>query len=125
MTNTVGGFETDHAIAILDAFPCTPGHALLLPKAKGYVTVMDMPAEAAAAVLRELPRLARLVQGATGADGVNVVQNNYAAAGQVVPHPHWHVIPRLDGDKLVQLGKSAGPISAEDAAAMLAKMKDQ
>ena len=37
-------FETDHALAILDAFPLAPGHALLLPKAK-CVSVLDMPAE--------------------------------------------------------------------------------
>ena len=34
-------------------------------------------------MFKELPRLARLVREATGCDGVNVVQNNGAAAGQV------------------------------------------
>eukprot|EP00964_Phaeocystis_antarctica_P007699 scaffold4155_cov70-Phaeocystis_antarctica.AAC.2 len=37
---------------------------------------MDMPADVAASVLKELPRLARLVKQATGADGVNIVQNS-------------------------------------------------
>lgn len=31
-------FETEHALAILDAFPLVAGHALLLPKAR-YATV--------------------------------------------------------------------------------------
>ncbi len=26
-------FETEHSLAILDAFPSTPGHSLLIPKA--------------------------------------------------------------------------------------------
>ena len=30
-------FETEDALAILDAFPVTRGHALLIPKASGYV----------------------------------------------------------------------------------------
>ncbi|KAJ0389698.1 hypothetical protein ATCC90586_011428 [Pythium insidiosum] len=33
-------FETEHVLAILDAFPLVPGHALLIPKARGYATVM-------------------------------------------------------------------------------------
>lgn len=33
-------FETDHVLAILDAFPTVPGHSLLIPKARGYVTIM-------------------------------------------------------------------------------------
>ena len=43
-------FETEHALAILDAFPCAPGHALLLPKAP-CVSITDMPADVAAKVL--------------------------------------------------------------------------
>eukprot|EP01079_Euglenida_sp_SAG-EU17-18_P001899 gene1899-2969_t len=75
-------FETEHALAFLDAFPVVKGHALLVPKAKGYTTLMDMPAEVAASVLQELPRLARAVKLATGAAGVNVLANNGSSAGQ-------------------------------------------
>jgi diadenosine tetraphosphate (Ap4A) HIT family hydrolase len=32
-------FETEHVLAILDAFPVVPGHALLLPKAE-YANVI-------------------------------------------------------------------------------------
>jgi hypothetical protein len=55
---------------------CVPpkGHALLVPKAPGYATVMDLPPDVAANVLSELPRLARAIQAATGADGINIVQ---------------------------------------------------
>ena len=28
----------------------------------------------------------------------DVVQNNYSAAGQQVPHVHWHLIPRFADD---------------------------
>ena len=38
------------------------------------------------------------VMEATGAKGLNVVQNNYPAAGQQVPHVHWHLIPRFADD---------------------------
>ena len=55
-------FETEHSLAILDAFPMVEGHALLLPKVK-CVSVLDMAAEVAAHVLSELPRLAKLALG--------------------------------------------------------------
>ena len=80
-------FETKHAVAILDAFPTVDGHALLLPK-HPCVDVTDMPPDVAASVLKELPRLARLIQQATGADGVNIVQNSGKAAGQARNHDH-------------------------------------
>ena len=114
-------FETEHALAFLDAFPMAKGHALLIPKAPGCVSVLDMPADVAANVLKELPRLARAVQAATGCDGVNVVTNALPAAGQVVFHAHFHVIPRFEGDGVVRLGAhgaSSKMIDPEDAKAI-------
>ena len=36
-------FETEHALAILDAFPLCEGHCLLLPKASGRVWAHHPP----------------------------------------------------------------------------------
>lgn len=116
-------FETEHVVAILDAFPSVPGHALLLPKAPGYATVMDMPPEVAANVFKELPRLAKAVQEATGSDGINIVQNNGAAAGQAVFHAHIHVIPRFNNDKLINLPAGKEMITKEAGQAMQAKIQ--
>lgn len=38
--------------------------------------------------------LSAALSSATGVDDWNVVQNNGAAAAQVVPHMHYHIIPR-------------------------------
>eukprot|EP00238_Polyblepharides_amylifera_P013274 CAMPEP_0196580146 /NCGR_PEP_ID=MMETSP1081-20130531/27426_1 /TAXON_ID=36882 /ORGANISM="Pyramimonas amylifera, Strain CCMP720" /LENGTH=145 /DNA_ID=CAMNT_0041899943 /DNA_START=173 /DNA_END=610 /DNA_ORIENTATION=+ len=112
-------FETEHAYAFLDAFPMARGHALLIPKALGYATVLDMPEDVAANVFKELPRLARAVKEATGADGVNIVQNSGEAAGQVVFHVHFHVIPRFDGDGVIKLkGPYKGMLTKEEAEAV-------
>ena len=117
-------FETEHALAILDAFPMAPGHSLLIPKALGFPTAMDMPAAAAEAVLRELPRLIVAAKTATGAVGVTVVQNNCAESGQIVFHAHFHVIPRVAGDRRCRLGKSAATmLTPGDAAPIIARLK--
>ena len=108
----------------MDAFPSSRGHALLIPKAHGFRTVMDMDAATAANVLRELPRLARAVQAATNADGVNILQNNEKAAGQEVFHAHFHVIPRFDGDNVLKCPSSSkAMITKEDADSVLAEIQ--
>ena len=115
-------FETEYCIAILDAFPCAPGHALLISKGQ-YRTIMEMPAQVASHYLKELPRLCNLVKKATGAAGINIISNNEAEAGQEVFHVHVHVIPRKAQDKLFRAPKSArSMITAQEAKTMLAKM---
>ncbi len=88
--------ETEEALAFMDIGPLAPGHVLLIPK-EHYETLDVMPAEQAAAMLSHLPSLVRAVQAATGCEGINVLQNNGAIAGQLVPHVHFHVIPRDPG----------------------------
>ena len=89
--------EDDAAMAFLDIGPLAAGHALLIPKVH-YETVDQIPADQAAAMLRHLPVLVKAVQAATGATGVNVLQNNGRSAHQLVPHVHFHIIPRREGD---------------------------
>lgn len=118
-------FETEHALAILDAFPSVPGHALLLPKASGYATVMDLPKEVASQVYAELPRLARAVQAVTKCDGINILQNNGKAAGQVVFHAHIHVIPRFERDTMMNFGGGGSTmIEPKEALEMVKKLQD-
>eukprot|EP00897_Mesotaenium_endlicherianum_P003043 jgi/Mesen1/2767/ME000170S01879 len=75
----------------------------------------DVPAEELAGITGALPALVRAVRTVTGADGVNIAQNNGAAAGQVVFHVHFHVIPRSDGDGLVRFGKSGPMVQPAEA----------
>ena len=89
--------EDDYALAFLDVAPLAEGHALLIPKGH-YQTVDQMPADAAGGMLRHLPALVRAVQSATGCSGVNVLQNNGRSAHQLVPHVHFHIIPRNEDD---------------------------
>ena len=90
--------EDDAAVGFMDIGPVAEGHALLIPK-EHYETIGDIPEDVAAAVLRRLPQLVAAVKTVTGCQGVNVLQNNGAIAGQLVPHVHFHVIPRTPGDE--------------------------
>lgn len=119
-------FESKASIAILDAFPTTEGHTLLLPKLKGYTTFTDMPPSKAAECTRDLHKVAQAVKKAFGASAVNIVMNNGADAGQEVPHPHFHIIPRFKDDgKPVKFPPSAKDmLKPEDAAPLVKKLEE-
>jgi len=89
--------EDDACLAFMDVGPLAEGHVLLIPKGH-YVTVDQMPADLAGRMLQHVPSLVGAVRKATGCQGVNVLQNNGPVAHQVLPHVHFHVIPRSAGD---------------------------
>ncbi|MEZ4360442.1 MAG: HIT family protein [Kofleriaceae bacterium] len=86
-------YEDEHVLAFLDINPLSRGHTLLIPK-EPAVTVDQLSDEAAAALGRAMPKVARAVLAATGATAFNVLQNNGAIAHQVVMHVHFHIIPK-------------------------------
>lgn len=91
--------ECDHALAFLDVGPLAEGHTLLIPKAHA-ARIDELSHAQAAALFGCLPDLARAVSAATGAPGLNILQNNGAESGQVVMHVHIHLIPRRSDDGL-------------------------
>ena len=90
--------EDQACLAVMDIGPLAQGHVLLIPKSHAE-TLDDLSSAAAGAMLRHLPALVRAVRAATGCQGVNVLQNNGRIAHQVVPHVHFHIIPRNAGDE--------------------------
>jgi histidine triad (HIT) family protein len=101
-------YDDEHMYGFLDINPVRPGHVLLLPKGH-YPSVLDVPGELGASILRGMAGLGRAVMLATGADGFNCLQNTLAAAGQTVFHAHWHIIPRQHGDGLAHWPQAARP----------------
>ncbi|KAF1939552.1 HIT-like protein [Clathrospora elynae] len=82
-----------HVVAFLDILPMTGGH-LLVSTRRHKVKVADMGAVESREIGFWLPILARTVAKVTGVTDYNIVQNNGARAAQVVPHVHFHIIPR-------------------------------
>lgn len=116
-------FENRHVIAILDAFPVTKGHVLVIPKATGFQSLMDMPPRVVCDVTSSLPTVAKAVKEATKCDGVNILSNCGAGAGQTVMHPHFHIVPRFEGDKKVEMAGSSGKIDEAEAEELEKAMK--
>lgn len=115
-------YEDDQVLAFLDVNPLSEGHTLVIPKEE-VATLDALSDDAAAAIGRVLPRIARAVLEATGAQDFNILQNNGAAAHQAVLHVHFHIIPRV-GDRGLGIGwkpteLSGGAELAERIAARL------
>ncbi|KAH8808323.1 HIT-like domain-containing protein [Xylogone sp. PMI_703] len=85
--------STPLCMAFLDIMPLSHGHLLLTPR-KHHEKLSDVSEEESKELGRLLPILSRALAKVTGVWDWNVVQNNGAAAAQVVPHVHFHIIPR-------------------------------
>lgn len=114
-------FESELLFAFLDIRPLSEGHTLLIPK-RVVPHIVDLTSEEAAALGRELPRLVKKVQAATGAPGCNVLLNDGEVAGQEVPHVHFHIIPRRPDDGLGYRWK-AKPADPDRLAALAEKIR--
>lgn len=112
-------YEDAHVLAFLDIFPLSRGHTLVIPK-EPAPTMDRLSDESAAAVGRVLPRVARAVLKATGAEAYNILQNNGELAHQAVHHVHFHIIPKFPDGKGLGIGWKAGTL--EDGPALAAQV---
>src|ERR1044071_9266542 len=103
-------YEDDAVLAFLDVNPLSRGHTLVIPKEQAE-TLDALSDDAAAAIGRVLPRIARAVLAATGARAYNILQNNGASAHQAVFHVHFHIIPKLDDGTGLGLGWKTGKLA--------------
>ena len=110
-------FEDDIALVMMDIFPQSRGHCLVIPKAASR-NLLDADPATLSSVMPLVQRIARAAKAATGADGIRIAQFNEASAGQTVFHLHFHVIPVYEG---VALGSHGGGQADNAELADLAK----
>jgi histidine triad (HIT) family protein len=92
-------YEDDSVLAFLDIGPVNKGHTLVIPK-KHYETLLDVPDELLGKVAVAVKKVSSAVKKATNCDGISIGMSNYKAAGQLVFHAHFHVMPRFANDGL-------------------------
>jgi histidine triad (HIT) family protein len=90
-------YEDEIVLAFLDIGPVSDGHTLVIPK-QHVGRLDDCPAELLGQLGSCLGKIAKGVAGGMNSDGYNVLCNNGRAAGQLVEHLHFHIIPRNSGD---------------------------
>lgn len=97
-------FEDEKVFAMMDIFPQSKGHLLVIPKAPSR-NLLDADPATLSAAIPYVQRLARAVQKALNPDGIRVVQYNEAPAGQSVFHLHFHIIPVYEGTLIGRHGE--------------------
>ena len=95
-------YEDDQVLAFMDIMPQAEGHTLVVPKTPA-ITLLDLPPEAAAYTIQIVQKVAKAIEKGLGVDGIVLMQLSGAAAGQTVPHVHFHLIP----SSVHELGKHA------------------
>jgi histidine triad (HIT) family protein len=97
-------YEDERTLAFMDINPATRGHTLVICKEE-YPDLFALPPETLAAVAHTTQHIAQAIRDALKPDGLNIIQSNGTAAGQVVFHYHVHLIPRWEGDQALRLWK--------------------
>jgi len=90
-------YEDEVVLAFLDIGPISDGHTLVIPK-RHFGKLHQCPPELLGRFSSRLGKIAGAVAAAVNSDGYNLLCNNGKAAGQVVEHLHFHIIPRKAGD---------------------------
>ena len=111
-------YEDDNFFAFLDINPVNLGHVLVVPK-NHYENIYSAPDEILCSLGPIVKKIAIAAKNGVNADGINIIMNNNGAAGQIVPHAHFHIIPRFADDGLRHWpGK---PYSNKEEAAKIAE----
>lgn len=86
-------YEDAYTLCFMDIMPQSEGHTLIVPK-EAAETLLDLSPEAAGFAIQTTQKIAQAIKKALQPPGIMIAQFNGAAAGQTVPHIHFHVIPK-------------------------------
>ena len=89
--------ECEVAIAVLDSFPVTEGHTLVIPK-RHVKSLFELTTTEQTAIWKFVAEVRAMLVTQLHPDGFNIGLNDGESAGQTVAHAHVHVIPRRLGD---------------------------
>lgn len=91
-------YENDHAFAILDINPVSPGHTMVISRTHAQ-NLPELPKEEVGPLFEGVKVVLAKIQSALKPDGFTIGINQGSVSGQVVDHLHIHLIPRFVGDK--------------------------
>ena len=116
-------YEDDTVLVMMDIFPQSRGHTLVIPKAPSR-NLLDADPAALSAVMPVVQRIARALQGVLSPAGIRLQQFNEAPAGQSVFHLHFHLVPIYDNGDVPAHG-GGGRADDADLAALARQLAAQ
>lgn len=116
--------RAQHHFIILNLFPYTSGHAMVVPY-QHLDSLQKLPVEAANEMIALTQRLEGVLRKLYNPDGINLGMNVGRAAGAgVAGHIHMHVLPRWSGDSSFMTTVSETRVLPEDLQTTWKRMKD-
>ncbi len=92
-------YEDEKVLAFLDIGPVNKGHTLVIPK-DHYENIYDISDDLLKNVITAVKKVSIALKKGVSADGINIAMSNEKPSGQLVPHFHFHIIPRFKEDGL-------------------------
>ena len=90
--------ENNKCIAMLDKFPVSPGHTLLITK-RHVESIFDLHKKELSSLLALMSEARNFLIKEYSPDGFNIGVNDGSIAGQTILHFHMHLIPRYKNDQ--------------------------
>jgi histidine triad (HIT) family protein len=107
-------YEDELVIAFLDIVQATKGHTLVVPKAE-YSDIFDVPEDLLLRVMSVAQKVSKAISVAFQPEGMNILSNNGAVAGQTVFHFHLHLIPRYQREEIkISLKNNMSDLNTND-----------
>ena len=117
-------YESKKIIAFLDIAPINKGHTLVVPKER-HVSLSTIPSELLTEMMEVARKIAIALVKMKEWDGFNLHLNNGECAGQVVPHCHLHVIPRVGNDQFAFNWRSLNYDSEKEKENLVKKIQEK
>lgn len=92
-------YEDDEILSFMDIMPQSNGHLLIVTK-RPTISLLDADPQNLAHLIKKAQTIAQKMQTYFKADGILLRQSTGEAAGQTIPHLHFHLIPMQTGTRL-------------------------
>jgi histidine triad (HIT) family protein len=115
-------YEDDKTFAFLDINPINTGHTLVIPK-NHAAKITEASEEDLVALALAVKTVIKGIEDGLGVDNLNVFVNQGADAGQIIPHLHYHIVPRYKDDGM-KVDVPQKKLTEEEFLDTIAKIKD-
>jgi len=115
-------YRDDKVVAFFPLEPATTGHTLVIPH-RHVELLDDLEPHEARDLAAAVQRVSAALASALNPDGLNLIQSNGTAATQTVPHVHFHLVPRTDGDRMILQWPAGASDTPEDQDQTLALLR--
>jgi len=86
-------YRSSLSFAIVNLKPIVPGHVLVVPHRR-VPRLADLTQLELASLMTSVQHVGRIIERAYEADGLTIACQDGKAAGQTIPHVHFHLLPR-------------------------------